>query len=76
MIWKAIKFVLGGLGVIIGAYIAVDSWVIMRAETVTKPLEQKLMAVRSADKEHFEDRFDRVELKLDEIKILIEKGNK
>ena len=66
-LWVILKPLFVFVGIIISGYMAVDTWIIQRAQTVVVPLEQRIMAVRSADLHYLSERFDRVEKKLDKI---------
>jgi hypothetical protein len=66
-LWIILKPLIVFVGIIISGYMAVDTWIIQRAQTVVQPLELKIMAIRSADIGHLDKRFDRVEKKLDKL---------
>jgi hypothetical protein len=46
---------------IIATYIAVDAWVISRANTVVDPVKSELSAVHKEGMDHINKRFDRIE---------------
>lgn len=56
---------------LITGYITIDSWVVTKAETVVNPVRKEMMAVRDADFQHINGRFDRTDAKLDRIMELI-----
>lgn len=61
--WIILKYT----SVIVLAYIAVDSWVMTKAKTQAHLIEDKMVAVRSADMQHLNGRFDRIETKIDKL---------
>lgn len=68
---KAILTVVGFLiGMGWGAYHAVD----MIAKAQGEEIEKRVMAVRNADFQHINGRFDRTDAKLDKIEELIKKN--
>ena len=52
---------------IIMAYIVVDQWVMGKAKTQALQIEEKVMAVRSADMLHLDKRLDKIDNKLERI---------
>lgn len=52
---------------IIMGYIVVDQWVMGKAKTQALQIEEKVMAVRSADMLHLDKRLDRIDHKLEKI---------
>lgn len=66
-LWPLIKIVGGYSVLLVTGYITIDAWVITKAETVVNPVRKEMMAVRNADFEHMNARFDRAERKLDKI---------
>lgn len=56
---------------LVTGYIAIDAWVVTKAETVVNPVRKEMMAVRDADFQHINGRFDRTDAKLDRIMELI-----
>jgi hypothetical protein len=66
-LWVILKPLFVSVGIIISGYMAVDAWIIQRAETVVKPLESRIMAIRDTDIEHIDSRFNRIDDKLDKI---------
>jgi hypothetical protein len=61
--WLVLKYT----SVIVLAYIAVDSWVMTKAKTQAHLIEDKMIAVRNADMQHIDGRFDRIETKIDRL---------
>lgn len=61
--WLILKYT----SVIVLAYIAVDSWVMTKAKTQAHLIEDKMIAVRNADMQHLNGRFDRIETKIDKL---------
>jgi hypothetical protein len=61
ILWAVLKYT----SLVITGYMLVDGWVIKKAETVVGPVKKEIRAVRDADMEHLNKRFDRVEDKLD-----------
>ena len=70
-LWIILKPLFVSVGIIISGYMAVDAWIIQRAETVVKPLELRIMAVRGADLQHIDGRFNQIDNKLNKIEALI-----
>lgn len=70
-IWPIVKVVGGYSMLLITGYIAIDTWVVTKAETVVNPVRKEMMAVRDADFQHINGRFDRTDAKLDRIMELI-----
>lgn len=60
-LWAVLKYT----SLVITVYMLVDGWVIKKAKTVVDPVRVEIRAVRDADMEHLNKRFDRVEDKLD-----------
>ena len=56
---------------LVTGYIAIDAWVVTKAETVVNPVRKEIMAVRDADFQHINGRFDRTDAKLDKIMELV-----
>lgn len=70
-LWPIIKVVGGYSMLLVTGYIAIDAWVVTKAETVVNPVRKEIMAVRDADFQHINGRFDRTDAKLDKIMELV-----
>lgn len=66
-IWPVLKVIGGYSLLLITGYMAIEKWSINTAHTVVDPVRKEMMAVRDADFEHINGRFDRTEQKLDKI---------
>lgn len=56
-----VKFIFKYTAFIIATYVAVDAWVISRANTVVEPVKSEMMAVHKEGMDHINRRFDRIE---------------
>ena len=77
-IWKCLKILgLATVGVI-GIYTSVERWGVQVAQSVVAPQIEKVMAVRNADYQHINDRFDRLEKfqdkRFDKLETLIKEN--
>lgn len=70
-LWVILKPLFVSVGIVISGYMAVDAWIVQRAETVINPVKKEFLAWRSADMQHLDNNFTRMDKRLDRIEALI-----
>jgi len=66
-IWPVLKVIGGYSLLLLSGYIAIEKWSINTAHTVVEPVRKEMMAVRNADFQHINSRFNRTDAKLDKL---------